>query len=43
MAEKENQKSVRPDREEFQLTPEGKLDYRTTYNATKGALERTRD
>jgi hypothetical protein len=29
--------------EEFQLTPEGKLEYRTTYNATKGTLERTRD
>jgi len=29
--------------EEFQLTPEGKLEYRTTYNATKGTLERTRE
>jgi hypothetical protein len=29
--------------EEFQLTPDGKLEYRTTYDATKGTLERIKD
>jgi hypothetical protein len=29
--------------EEFQLTPEGKLEYRTTYDTTKGSLERIKD
>lgn len=29
--------------EEFQLRPDGKLDYRTTYDSTTGVLERTKD